>query len=447
MKNRNLSIPHDICIISSYATTNPDIEAFLNRLNAALAARGIQLVVLTTQKNENLQSLFIEVPYLLSGFDHVLADTEAQTPFHPVLPTLLSERDNSANFQEESAVGRGISKCEDFYRAIGTLMAPCAALLWNTTLPHSRIARNTLMVTGVPAYCIERGWLPQSYQLHSTENNGFNDFFTDFTLNQSLPRIIKEYGAFLEPFKQAQQYYLAEGIQKYDAGVMQSPHSLREKYGIGKETLVVCFAGSEGASVGTHHMPSMAYSSPLFEGVSQGLDILARLLKPYTNVRVLVQEHPIQRAINKPAILPKGFISTVGENIHTLLNAADRLAFIGTTTVQAEALLLNKPRLSMSRHVASLAGASYGLVEEGDSAVTAWMENARLEECSFAARALVNYLCKERLIRDEPLPEFVRYNIDDLANFIANLSRPNQVPANERIAVFVNRVSGMLKQH
>ncbi len=435
---------HDVCVLSCYGLRDPHIAGFINTLGEALGRRGIRLLVLSTTPEPELDCMFIQIPYLLSEFDMVLNDP-GQEAFHPILATMLSEEDQAEGIQDEETIARGIAKCEAFYAAIGMFVKPCAALLWNTTLPHGRIARNTLAAMGVPSYCLERGWLPQSYQLHSTENNGYTDFFTDFTLNQGLPRMLAVYGDLADPFVEAQTYYRAHAIQKYDAGVKRAPRELRDKYGLGDARLIVVFAASVGSSVGSHQMPSMAFTSPLFEGVSQALHLLAELLKPYPDVKVLVQEHPIQNVIGKPAVLPHGFIRTDGENIHTLLEAADRYAFVGTTSVQIEALLHDKPRLAMSRHAASITGASYGLIEEGEAAIAAWMDHTRAEQCRFNARALVNYLCLERLIRDQNLPPFIEKDVNHLADFVAGLSRPDGATGDERIASFVDKIDVLLR--
>lgn len=438
---------HDLCVLSCYGTADPGILAFLNGLHRALAARGICLLVLTTQSHPELEPLSLEIPYLLSGFDQALDDGVVSRTLHPLLANFLSEDIHAEGSQDAQVVVRGISKCEAFYAALGRTVAPCAGLLWNTTLPHGRIARNTLAAAGVPAYCVERGWLARTFQLHTFENNAYNDFFTDFALNRSLPALLEAYSEQAEPYDTAQRYYREQGIQKYDAGERQASAELRRKYGVGERMLVVCFCASAGSSVGPHDMPSMAYTSPYFESITDALSLLAELLAPYPEVCVLVQEHPIQRAINKSATLPPGFVLTSGENIHTLLDAADRLVFIGSTTVQAEALLRDTPRLSMSRHPASHAGASYGLVEEGSEAVAAWMDDTRKTETAAAARGLVNYLCREQLIRDEGLPDFVQRDVGDLADFIAGLSRPSRSTVAERLQQFFVEAEGMLRQH
>ncbi len=435
---------HDVCVLSCYGLRDPHIASFVGTLGDALARRGIRLLVLGTTPEPAFEGLYVEIPYLLAHFDSSLNDIEQQA-FHPVMATMLAEEDQAAGAQDEATIARGIAKCEAFYATIGTVIKPCAALLWNTTLPHGRIARNTLAAMGVPSYCLERGWLPQSFQLHATENNAYSDFFTDFALNQSLPRLLGMYGELDEPFNEAQAYYLQHAVQKYEAGAKRAPGALRAKYGLSKARLIVVFAASVGSSVGSHQTPSMAFSSPLFEGVSAALHLLYELLKPYPGIKVLVQEHPIQRAINKPAVLPPGFIRTDGENIHTLLEAADQYAFIGTTSVQVEALLHDKPRLAMSRHAASLTGASYGLVEEGDSAIGAWMDHTRADQCRFNARALVNYLCLDRLIRDEHLPAFIEHDVEHLANFIAQLSRLDNMDGDARIEAFIERIGVLLK--
>jgi len=444
LTNRNLIMLHDICLISCYGTADPGIAAFLNGLNRALEVHGIRLLVLTTQPNPDLDALSIDIPYLLSGFDQMLDDKVKTNPLHPLQATLASEEVQTGHAQDREVVRRGMAKCEAFYAALGNTLSPCAAFLWNTTLPHGRIARNTLCATGIPAYCIERGWLPGTFQLHTFENNAYNDFFTDFTLNRSLPDIVQLYGAMPEPFDSAQQFYLAQRIQKYDAGPQLDAQDLRRKYGLGNGKLAVCFCGLAGASAGPHNMPSMAYTSPHFESVSEALAMFSNLMAPYPDVQVLVQEHPIQRIIGNNARIPTRFIATDGENIHTLLNAADHLAFIGSTTVQAEALLVDKPRLSLSRDAASLVGASYGFVEKGPEAVASWMSDKDAKENAFAARAMINYICRERLIRDEKLPDFVRRDINDLADYIAGLSRPSKITVDERLERFIAEANDML---
>jgi hypothetical protein len=302
-----------------------------------------------------------------------------------------------------------------------------------------------MAAAGVPAWCIERGWLPRTFQLHANETNGYSNFFLDFALNRRMPALVERYGAQAEPFDSARSFYQAQRIQKYDSGSGCTPQELRRKYGLSEGKLVVCFSAAEGAAAGLPEVPAMAYTSPGFQGVSEALEQLARLLAPHPGLQVLVQEHPLQRAIGKPATMPPGFVATEGENIHALLEAADYLVFIGATTVHAEALLVDKPRLSMSRHAATLAGASYGLVEEGEGAVQAWLGDTRSGQAAQAARALVNYLCEEELIGEEGLPGFVKRGVDDLADFIAGLARPHELPPDERLNRFLLQASDMLR--
>ncbi len=57
----------------------------------------------------------------------------------------------------------------------------------------------------------------------------------------------------------------------------------------------------------------------------------------------------------------------------------------------------------------------------------------------------MNYLCSERLIRDETLPPFIERDIGDLADFIAGLSRPNRLGADARIAAFAEHSASLLR--
>lgn len=416
----------NIAVLSCFGADHPEVVEFLNDLDAALKRRGVALVVLTTIAQRKLTALSLPIPYDFNGFDSQFDDSISRPPFHPFEQARDGAMAWGAAPQSVERTAHGIAKCEAFYRMVATHLKPAIGMFWNTTHPHSRIARNTMSAHGVPAYCIERGWLMGTFQLHSTENNAFNDLHLDFPTRQRLKQDVRSHAEDPWRFNAARDYYITRAKAKYAGKDKLDPQAVRAKYGIDDAPLIACFSAAAGSSLVPHQVPSMRFSSPLFDNLPAALALLSEHLAAWPEARVLVQAHPIDRiiteALRKGTLpLPDRFILSDAENVHSLLDAADRVAIVGSTTVQFDALLYDKPVLSMSRNVTVTAGAAYGLVEHGAQAVADWKDDVDAQAQASARRGLIGCLCAERLIRQRSLPGFVENDTETLADFIASL--------------------------
>jgi hypothetical protein len=336
-------------------------------------------------------------------------------------------------------IARGIAKCEWFYRQVASVLKPCAALIWNTTLPHSRIAQNTLRAAGVPAYCFERGQLPESYQVQTYELNAWNDIACNFALHAGLADDLARQSD--EAFEAVRKHYLVSDAMRYPASSRLNRAALDEAYGTRGKKAVVVLGSAVGSSVTPTAVASIGYSQPLWGNAGEALHALEQSLARRDDVVVVFQDHPINVRLKLSPRVPRSFVQTHGVPVRDLLELADRVAVLGTSTVQYEALLLEKPVLLFGRSQLSQSGAAYSAPTFGlDRAVDDWLAAADIDRLHRNARALIGLLCERHLVAQDTSVPYIRNGAADLARFIASFKRPALRPIEQRLERFVERV-------
>ena len=432
---------NQICIVSCYCAQRPEVRDFLRDLAQELQTRGVQLLVLATDDPKDLGVPALHVPYLLAEFDSTFPHAGDLPAAHPTALYAVADQIWGSGNNGLSASERGVARCEAFYRSVVEILRPCAAFLWNTTLPHGRIARNVFAMHGVPSYSFERGMLPGTFQIESLENNAFNDLFANFQLSSGLLDDLENLGDPQASYDTIREHYVRYLPSKYPSAQWRDRAALDAQYGTAGKRLIVVFGSAEGSSIAPTTIPSIGYSSPLFHDTSSALQAVCAPFADDPNVAILFQDHPINVSNDTARSLPANCIVTTREHIHTLIAAADRVAVLGTTTVQYECLMYDVPILSLSRNLVDRVGAAYSCVDAGfDNALRDWWADIHASERRLAARRLMVYLCHEHLIGHGESRAFVRRGVEHMAQFAAGLGRENESTVDQRFTALIESI-------
>jgi hypothetical protein len=420
-----------ILVASCFAFSDPRCVQFFNNLGEALAERRIQLVALSTRDTPGLEFPQLQIPYSLLGFDK-LVQLPGLSPIHAIAPLANAERAWSGAVAGPDTWARATAKCEWLYQVIAEELAPCGALLWNATHPNSRIGRNILQGNDIPTWCLERGQLAGTYQVQVGEVNDWDDSLAAFSMHAGLAGDLARQTD--DAFHAARAFSLAGPVDRHV--IQDSGQHLPERRG----PVILVLTSALGSSIEPDIVRSVNLSQPPWGGLQATVDALDALLP--ADATILFRDHPINRTvIEAPLRLPARFIEANGMPIADLIDYADRVACIGTTTLQYEALLRDKPLLLVGRSLAGRAGAAYVASGAGHAreVIAAWMDDSEGELRRAKARALVGLLCERMLVRESDQLSHVANGVADLADFIAAQAISGSQPVADRIERFTSR--------
>ncbi|MCC6440574.1 MAG: hypothetical protein IT476_08110 [Rhodanobacteraceae bacterium] len=402
-----------IFLASCFAFADQRCAGFFRRLGDALESRGIRLVMLATQKVAGFPYPVLDIPYSLYGFNDRITE-ECSAPFHPVAPLLAAEYAWSGYLGTTELCSMATARCEWFYRGVIHDLKPFAAMLWNTTHPHSRVARNVLQVHGVPAWCIERGQLAGSYQVQMGEVNAWDDTLATFSLHAGLQGDMEYQGK--GAFEAARALSTKNPVDRYpvDAASLAA-------WPLAGHRSVLLLSSAIGSSIEPRGQHSIALSQPIWRSFQDAIDALDAHLPD--NCTILFRDHPINRLIlaENPLRKPSRFMEADKIPIGDLISSVDRVICVGTTTLQYEVLLRDKPLLVFGNSLAARAGAAYSCLSSATlkSDIDSWLNDVDAASKRRNARHLIGILCNRHLVREDDRHSHIRHGIDQLADFIA----------------------------
>lgn len=422
-----------ICLVSCFALSDPRCAQFLNRLGEALAARDVQLLVLGTRHAPELTVPQVSIPYSILGFDKEILSCD-QPPFHAVEPVAVAERLWSGTTVRPDTVARSIAKCEWFYQAVAEELRPAAALLWNTTHPHSRIARDVLQANDIPAWGFERGQLTGTYQVQLAEVNAWSDLRASFAQHVGFDLDLERQQD-TTAFDAALALSRAAPIDRHPLRDAPDPTATTGRNG----PTILVLTSAVASSIEPVSLRSIGLSQPLWSGLQGILDALDAAL-PH-DATIVFRDHPINREVGASARVPARFREANGVPIAELIEQADRVACVGTTTLQYEALLRDKPLLVLGRSPATDADAAYApRSTDLHGCIAEWMDDRDGARKRERARALIGLLCERHLVREDDRAAHVHQDVNDLADFIVAQAVANTIPVADRLDRFAERI-------
>ncbi|MBK1690093.1 hypothetical protein [Rubrivivax gelatinosus] len=342
-------------LVSCYLRGDAFVDGFLRELEADLQALDQRLIVLPTYSPvQGADALpFIETSYTLDGYRRMApGDGDAGTG---LLPEALSDAEQAWTHHPRSPRQHraSVAAAQRFFGRLLDELEPDTVSVWNPTVPQGRLLQLASLARAIPCYGIERGVFAETMMLESREVGAQADVALCTALRSMLAACPEDGAA----FDAVREHYAQRDFARYAAASRCAGAELRAQLGIPAQAPVVVLALSASAANWLPRtLPGARFASPWFDSAEAAANALLQALPP--EAFLVVQNHPLDRGHCR---LPRHPRMRHVERVHikTLFDLADLLCFMGSTTVQHEALLEGKPVLLLSRSQLSGQGVAY----------------------------------------------------------------------------------------
>jgi tetratricopeptide (TPR) repeat protein len=426
-----------VCLLAGIFAEHPHIERWLPALDNTLRARGMRLVLATVGPNP-----FAEIPSITlpsNFYDHAARPCAVHLPGGAQWSRPLVERLaawGSAPIETETA-RRALSGCAALAASLADQLAPEAVLLWCFTSPQSRVFKRVFDDRCIPTWYLERGFFPDTLMLEQAGHAALSELHAGFAASHAAHETGSDTGA----FDALREHVTRWAPPKHAQAAAVSAADLRNRWA-GESDRLVLFLGQSDRSSGL--IPGTAAErrrhSPDFASTADALDHVILASRAIGNCRVVFKPHPYAGAEDAP--VRPDVIMARDVHLHSAIEAAD-LVVGQVTTALFDALLFDKPIVSLGRSVLSGRGISYDCPSRDQLGSTM---NAAIQRRGFDARmarsrAFIGWLARHFLIAGSGDVPAVR-PLDDLSEFIAeNALPPEDRPVELRLSD-LNQLSG-----
>ena len=335
----------NVCLAACFLPLNEENCSWWLRLQDELAARGLDLVLLSTAPPADTRLHTILAPLWLKGFAEAYGATECQATLEAPLADALARRDRSWLGQDSADLDEfktGVIACQEVFRSLFEELQPALVLAWGNSLAQSVILQQLAAQQGRPCWVIERGLLPGTLMIEMAGQGGQTELNWSFNL-QNAWRNSED----ISLFAAAQEICRSRRSTKYAQADYLTPELFHQKFNPVRKPLIALLLQHDAAScLVPHDFAGAKIHSPVF---ASSLEAITQLAAAATeaNCRLIVKPHPIDQTDYSKC--ESAFVSIVRDvNLHSLIVAADVVAAM-TSTAQFEALLHEKPLLLLAR--------------------------------------------------------------------------------------------------
>lgn len=317
------------------AHVEPAIHRFWRALADALALQGQTLVVMTTTPLDDPAVHSLPVSYQLSDLLQAHPDVCAW-PVDPSDPLVRRVADwhTLPAAEAQRVVGLARAWCHDLLRAL----RPCAVIGWQSAHPLTMVLTEAARQQQLPTWSAERGWIAGTLMFDIADNHHLGEVNRSLLARQLLaqhPRPDEARRAWLK------ERVLHGRVGRYEEDSCGNGQALRQRLGIAPDRTVFAFFShcepylwaGDGALAELHGLDASGYAHALEQLVAYCRD---------RGHAVLVQDHPFNRQGPHAFAHHGEHIHVLQENVHTVLEAADRAVFT-MSTVQAYAVCHDRP--------------------------------------------------------------------------------------------------------
>lgn len=415
--NRNL------CLAACFLPLNQEHCSWWLRLQDELAARDLDLVLLSTAPAVDERLRVIVVPLWLQGFAKAYGATENQATLEAPLADALARRDRSWLGQDGADLAEfktGVIACQEVFRALFEELQPALVLAWGNSLAQSVILQQLAGQQGRPCWVIERGLLPGTLMIEMAGQGGQTELNWSFNL-QNTWRRSEDTGLFAA----AQEICRNHRSTKYAQADFLAPEIFHEKFNPERKPLVALLLQHDAAScLVPHDFAGAKIHSPAFPSSADAITQLAAAARE-ANCKLIVKPHPIDQT--DYSACESASVSIVRDvNLHSLIGASDVVAAM-TSTAQFEALLHEKPLLLLARSALADKGAAYEVKSPAQlrQQLRAALNRENFSERQVNAKRFVTFLLQNFSVSlADEIP--TGSTLADLAKFLAQ----NAVAAN-----------------
>jgi hypothetical protein len=379
---------------------------------AHLEQRGIQLLVLRVNDNG---CAAVHVPGS-AAVDLHIGDIASRPPFND---QALVERIIQSGFgpADEAGTRAMLTRVAAVAGHLCDTLAPEAVLLWSDVNPKSRALRSEFDRRRVPAWFFERGFFPDTLMVESAGQGALSELKTSFALSHVAASVDGDVGA----FKALREYVINRATPKWPQGARLTRETLRDSYAPADERLVLFLGQWDAAGLWPSWSPERRRHSPGFESTEAAFNAVSAACKRILGCRVVFKPHPISVASGR---VPKDAVQMPDVHLYSAIDAAD--VVVGQlTTSMFEAVLLEKPVVSLGRGVLAERGITYDsfAADDLEKTLRAALARDRFAERLERASQFVTWLARHFLIgTNEDVPG-VR-PLADLAAFVDSCALP-----------------------
>ncbi len=384
-----------------------------NTLSRLLRERGYFLLLLTTNGSSALEAANMEVPYNLESF--AALKLEATQPPGDAESLLALEERWVGPVQRELAL-EGMAKCRCFYSRLFETLEPDAVLLWNTLLPHSKIARRVGCTFDLPVHTIERGLLPGTWLCDARNNVLGSELDQSWTLSRAQKLHVTR-DSLVDDYR---RWYAATRPAKYPGQGDSEPPV------VGDFTLIL---GQVSAAFALTHgnAPTPYCAAP--DDISSVISAVVAA----SPGRVAFRDHPINLLTGQSPEMPRGVLRLQSKTLAEWLERASAVVSPGFTSALWEALVLEKPLLVVGGAPLSWLDPYYTVKDDGVAAGLDRMRSGGFGAIRRGADHALSFLLSEYLIGVRPdVP--AAHSLGDLADFVCRYRRRRQRPLELRLA-------------
>jgi glycosyltransferase involved in cell wall biosynthesis len=329
----------------------------LKRFASQVEAGGGKLVAATSDavhvpSDENLGFELLPLPAFLGAYD--ASPYDDAVPFRPPYETWLAEVDSVwwGNVSSDSVRSlQGLEHCKQVARDVIDAVRPSFALLWSSgVFPVSRVWHDVARQMGVPAYCLERGFLPGTWMVDASGTSAQ----ADPRANPVIRAILLNHEG-TERISRYRDWYRRTKPRKYGM-VGEGADWLRDRLGIKGRLVVILGELGDGTT-----LPRTILGAELNQpGYTDARDIVRAVdnaLKSDENIDIVFKAHPGKQPLYTEDTI--GRVRVVRDcDAIDLIEAAD-VVVAGQTTLAYETLLNQRPLVLIAHSALQGTGAAY----------------------------------------------------------------------------------------
>jgi hypothetical protein len=344
-----------IVFLTCFLPLGPFLIRTLERFAAEIRSQGASLVVGTAGNVQQCGSdlRLLSIPSSLSEYS--VDGAQCQSDRHAIdsYDQWLAEVDSAwmnrpTDFDRALA---GISVCRQVARDTLLTLRPIVALLWSSgVFPVSRIWHETATRLGIPTFCIERGFLPDTWMVDAGGMQAQSDLCTHPAVSDLLQRHV-----LTNLVDRYRDWFGANRLRKYGVSG-DGAESLRGRLGL-SGSVVVCLGGADCAGLVPRSIPGAVLNSPGYADSRAMLEALDRAAAEFPEVSFVFKPHPFDGHLYPDALFGRVRVVINADPVD-LIELSD-VVVCGITSLQFTAVLLRRSVVLTARSALHGRGVAY----------------------------------------------------------------------------------------
>lgn len=341
--------------VTCFLPLTPSLLDTMERFAGEITLRGGSLVVGAADAAERQSTGFrlLSIPSSLLQFPstkpQVRTDVQSADPYD----LWLAEREivwtrQLAGLDQAHA---GIDSCRRVARDTLSALRPVVALFWSSgVFPVSRIWHDAATQLGIPAFCLERGLLPETWMVDAGGMQAQSDFCTHPAVSDLLHRHV-----LTDNLGRYRDWYRNNRPRKYGVSG-DGPTSLRGRLGL-SGAIVVCMGGADCAGLLPRSIPGAELTSPGYADSRAMLEALDRAAAEFPEVSFVFKPHPFDAPLYPDLFFGRVRVVITADPVD-LIELSD-VVVCGITSLQTDAVLLRRPVVLTARSALQGRGVAY----------------------------------------------------------------------------------------